>query len=137
MMKEDKILKRFWNNFRFPLLAIILGFFVGAVFIIASNNSPVVAYKALFQGSLGGVSKIGETLYKTTPILFTGLSIAVAFRTGLFNIGAEGQYIIGTISAVAAGWYFQDLPHYLLITAIILSGAVAGALWASDRKSVV
>lgn len=131
MMKNDKMIKRFWDNFRFPLLAIILGFMVGAIFIAASNNSPVVAYKALFEGSLGGVAKFGETLYKTTPILFTGLSIAVAFRTGLFNIGAEGQYIIGTISAVAAGWYFQALPHYLLLTVIILSGAIAGALWAS------
>ena len=131
MMKEDKLLKRFWDNFKFPLLAILLGFIVGAIFIVASDNSPVVAYKALFEGSLGGISKFGETLYKTTPILFTGLSIAVAFRTGLFNIGAEGQYIMGTISAIAAGWYFQALPKYLLITVIILSGAIAGALWAS------
>ncbi|MBN2286794.1 MAG: ABC transporter permease [Tissierellales bacterium] len=130
-MKGEKLIKKIWNSMKFPLIAIVLGFLVGAIFIIASDNSPIVAYQALFQGSLSSFSSFGETLYKTTPILFTGLAIAVAFRTGLFNIGAEGQYIVGAISAVAAGWYFQGLPHLPLIIAIVISGALAGALWAS------
>ena len=130
-INRDSKIFIYWSNIKFPLYAIVLGFFVGAVFIIVSDNSPAVAYKALFQGSLGDLSSFGETLYKTTPIIFTGLSVAFAFRTGLFNIGAEGQYIMGTISAVAAGWFFQGLPKTVLIPAVIISGALAGALWAS------
>lgn len=129
-MKRDKF-SWIWDNLKLPLLAIFLGFIVGSIFILLAGSSPIVAYTALFTGSLGGLSKIGETLYKTTPILFTGLSVAFAFRTGLFNIGAEGQYIVGSITAIAVGWYFQNLPPVILLPMILIIGAIAGGLWAS------
>ncbi len=123
--------KNIWDNLKFPLIAIILGFVIGTIFILVAGSNPIVAYTALFEGSLGGVTKIGETLYKTTPIIFTGLAVAFAFRTGLFNIGAEGQYICGTMSVIAVGWALQDLPGPVLIPILLIVGAIAGGLWAS------
>ncbi|HKL10985.1 MAG TPA: ABC transporter permease [Clostridia bacterium] len=124
-------LKWLWDNLKLPLIAIVLGFVIGAVFIIIAGSNPIVAYTALFKGSMGGLSKIGETLYKTTPLIFTGLAVAFAFRTGLFNIGAEGQYIVGSITAIAIGWYFQNLPGIILLPLILIFGALAGGIWAS------
>ncbi len=127
--KESK-LQLFIDSVRFPLMAIILSFLVGSLFIIWTGNNPLVAYGALFGGSLGSMSRFGETLLKTTPLVFTGLSIAFAFRTGLFNIGAEGQYVMGALFTVTAAWIFRGLPGFLLVPAIILSGALGGAFWA-------
>lgn len=129
-MKKD-FFHWIWENLKFPLFAIGLGFLVGAIFIMIAGSSPAVAYTALFSGSLGGLSKIGETLYKTTPLIFTGLSVAFAFRTGLFNIGAEGQYIVASITAIAVGWHFQSLPPVVLLPMIMVIAALAGGLWAS------
>lgn len=130
MNKENKF-KLFADSIKFPLLAIFLSFIIGSIFIIAAGKSPLVAYGALFQGSLFGLPRIGETLLKTTPLIFTGLSISFAFRAGLFNIGAEGQVVIGALFAVIAGYVFRDLPGILLVPAIIVSGAIGGALWAA------
>lgn len=121
--------KKIWNSFRLPVFAVLLGFIVGAICIVIAGSNPFVAYFALFRGSLGSITYFGETLYKMTPILFTGLSVALAFRCGLFNIGAEGQYIVGTITAVATGWYFSWLPGFILIPLILLFGLFAGGIW--------
>lgn len=133
--KESKLwllLIKLWDNVKFPLMAILLSFLVGSLFIIWTGNNPLVAYSALFfVGSLGSVSRIGETLLKTTPLILTGLSIAFAFRTGLFNIGAEGQYVMGALFTVTAAWiFFKGLPGFVLVPAILISGALGGALWA-------
>lgn len=128
--KKNSHFQTFLDGVKFPLVAILLSFVIGSFFIIWTGNSPLVAYGALFEGSLGSFSKLGETLLKTTPLIFTGLSVAFAFRTGLFNIGAEGQYVVGTLFTVAAAWIFRDLPGFVLIPAILISGALGGALWA-------
>jgi simple sugar transport system permease protein len=112
-------------------LSIFLAFIVGSVFILMTGNSPIDAYGALFGGSLLGLSRIGETLLKTTPLIFTGLSIAFAFRCGLFNIGAEGQFVIGSLFTVAAAYIFRGLPGFLLIPVILCAGAIGGGLWAA------
>lgn len=119
------------DNIRFPLLSILLAFIVGSIFIIMTGNSPIEAYAALFGGSLAGLSRFGETLLKTTPLIFTGLSIAFAFRCGLFNIGAEGQFVIGSLFTVMAAWVFRDLPAILLVPTVLISGAIGGGLWAA------
>lgn len=114
---------------RLPIIAIIIGFIVGAASIAVTGNNPLVAYIALFRGSLGSLPGFGETLYKSTPILFTGLAAAVSFRCGMFNIGAEGQYVVATVAAVAVGWFGQNLPRPLLILLILIAGFCAGGLW--------
>src|SRR6056297_2466609 len=121
-------LKWLWDNLKLPLIAIVLGFVIGAVFIIIAGSNPIVAYTALFKGSMGGLSKIGETLYKTTPIILTGLSVAFAFKTGLFNIGAEGQYIVGALTAALAG-YYVPMPALLHIPFVLVCAVTAGAAW--------
>lgn len=128
--QNDKM-KVLIDSVKFPLLSILLAFIVGSIFILMTGNSPINAYGALFGGSLLGLNRFGETLLKTTPLIFTGLSIAFAFRCGLFNIGAEGQFVIGSLFTVAAGWIFRDLPGFLLVPTILIAGAVGGGLWAA------
>ncbi|SHH36930.1 nucleoside ABC transporter membrane protein [Caloranaerobacter azorensis DSM 13643] len=134
-MERDSKLKTFVENIKFPLLAILLSFLIGALFIIWTGNNPLVAYGALLSGSLGGLDRFGQTLLKTTPLIFTGLAVSFAFRCGLFNIGAEGQYVIGALTTVAAGYIFNsifgDLPRFIFIPLVMLAGALGGALWAA------
>lgn len=118
------------ENVKFPLLAILLSFFIGSFFIIWVGSNPIEAYGELIGGSLSSMSHIGETLLKTTPLIFTGLSVAFAFRAGLFNIGSEGQYVVGSITTVAAAYMFRDLPGFILIPLILIAGALGGAMWA-------
>ncbi len=126
-MKDQ--LTKIWDSFRLPIFAVVLGFVVGAICIIIAGSNPLVAYAALFKGSLGSVTSFGETLYKMTPIVFTGLSVALAFRCGLFNIGAEGQYIAGSIASIVTGWVFKDMPGIILIPMILIMGIFAGGVW--------
>lgn len=114
----------------YPLIAIIVSFLVGGILVAAFNHNPVVAYSAMLKGSLGDLNKFGETLVTVTPLILTGLAVAFAFRCGLFNIGAEGQFIMGAIAAVWAGSSFNGLPALLHVTLTLLVGACAGGLWA-------
>jgi len=115
----------------YPLVAIFISFIAGGILVYSFGKNPVVAYTALIKGSMGDWNKIGETLVTVTPLILTGLSIAFGFRCGLFNIGVEGQFIIGTIAAVWAGWAFTGLPGILHVTLTLIIGSLAGGLWAS------
>jgi simple sugar transport system permease protein len=112
-----------------PFISIGLAALVGAVILILSGVNPLHAYSALLRGAFGSVSSITRTLDKTTPLLFTGLSIAFAFKSGLFNIGAQGQLILGALAAGVAGYYFQYLPFYIHVPLALLAGALAGSLF--------
>ena len=87
----------------FPLIAILLSFVIGAVIVLATGNNPFAAYAALLEGAVGDPFALGRTLLYTTPLIFTGLAVAVAFRAGLFNIGGEGQLFIGAVTAAWLG----------------------------------
>ncbi|MDF2521992.1 MAG: hypothetical protein K0R84_2620 [Clostridia bacterium] len=113
----------------YPLIAILLSFIVGGIVVAVFGNDPIVAYKALFKGSLGSWSNFGETLVSVTPLILTGLSVGFAFRCGLFNIGAEGQFIIGSVAAVWIGWTFKGLPSIIHILLVLLAGTLAGGVW--------
>lgn len=119
------------DKFRFlvPVIAVFIGLFVGAILILISGNNPIIGYGALFKGIFGSLYDMGETIREITPLIFTGLSVAFAFRTGLFNIGAEGQFIMGSFAAVLVGVYV-DLPWYLHAPLAFLAGCIAGGLWA-------
>ena len=77
------------------ILAIILGLLTGALLMLAINSNPIEGFTYLFQGGLKNVERIGNTIATATPLILTGLSVAFAFRTGLFNIGAAGQMLFG------------------------------------------
>lgn len=131
MQKKDKnLLNVIIENIKFPLIAILISFVIGALFIIWTGNNPIMAYYELFSGSLGTFGRFGESLLKTTPLIFTGVAFAFAFRCGLFNIGIEGQYIMGAIFTAGAGWIFRGLPGGLLAIMLLISGTLGGALWA-------
>lgn len=109
-------------------LAVVCGFLVAAVILAAAGYSPLESFAALFRGIYSRPKYISNTIIKSTPIILTGLSVAFAFKTGLFNMGAEGQYIMGTIAATMAG-LFLNLPPVLEIPVILIAGMAAGAIY--------
>ena len=95
-----------------PLIATVAAGLSGALIISLSGADPIEAYSALFKGAFGGPTALGRTLEKATPLLFSGLAVALAFKAGLFNIGAEGQLLVGGLAAAWVGtWAFlTDVP---------------------------
>ena len=87
--------KEIGQEYTVALLAIGLGLLAGAVLMLVTGNNPLLGFFYLFSGGLMNITRIGNTLATATPLIFTGLSVAFAFRTGLFNIGAAGQMLIG------------------------------------------
>ncbi|MBC7958479.1 MAG: ABC transporter permease [Vallitaleaceae bacterium] len=131
------------DNFKIliPLIAIAIGFLVGSIIMLSTGINPIEIFKALLRAVLGiDVSKIGtdkaffnpryvgEYFVYAMPIILTGLSVAFAFRTGLFNIGAEGQMLVGSFASLFVGLYL-DLPAIIHIPLIIIAGAIAGSIW--------
>jgi simple sugar transport system permease protein len=111
-----------------PVGAIILALLVGAIFILVIGKNPFTAYAALLQGAFGDAFSIGETLENTTPLILTGLAVAFAFRAKLFNIGAEGQFLMGALAATWAGTSLS-LPLIIHLPLTLLAGIIAGGLW--------
>ena len=103
---------------------------VSALTVFLSGSDPGVALTALARGALGDRFALSDTLLKTCPLLLTGLAVAVAFRTGIWNIGAEGQLMVGALAATAVGGSCQDLPFPVPLFAAVMAAALAGALWA-------
>ena len=112
----------------FPVIAIVIAFVIGAIIVFATGNNPVAAYVALLEGALGDSNAIGRTLLNATPLIFTGLAVAVAFRAGLFNIGGEGQLYIGAITAAVLGVSLGFLGP-IAIVVVLASSILGGFLW--------
>jgi ABC-type uncharacterized transport system permease subunit len=111
-------------------LVVALAVAVGTL-LRASGFAVGSAFDALLRGSLGSWYAIGSgTLVRATPLILTGLAVAVAFRAGVFNIGAEGQFLVGAASGTAVALTFSSLPSALLIPGILIVGALAGSVWA-------
>ena len=108
------------------VIVVVFGF--GSVAMLLAHVSPFVGFGALFDGAFGTPEEVAETLVQATNLLFPALGIAIAFRAGLFNIGAEGQLILG---GFAAGWLGAQvpLPPYLAVPMVLLAGALAGGVW--------
>jgi len=119
------------QNIIVPFLSIFLGFIIGAIVLLATGHNPIQAYSALLKGAgfFGDIKRLGDTLLNSTTLILTGLSIAFAFKTGLFNIGAPGQMLVGGFAAVLVGVKLT-LPKPIHIPLVILAAIVAGALWA-------
>ena len=111
------------------LLAVVFGLIAGAILMLVTGNNPFEGYSYLFQGGLMNIERIGNTLGTATPLILTGLSVAFAFKTGLFNIGAAGQMLFGGFCATAVGLTLQ-LPRPLLLLVMMIAAMLGGALWA-------
>lgn len=135
-----------------PALAVLTGLLIGAIAIVVSGSNVFEAYGALFVGSFGdpvryftgfqqlfttgetagllrAIYPLTESLVTATPYIFTGLAVALGFRCGLFNIGAEGQLFIGALCSAYVGYSITGLPAIIHLPLALLAGAAGGALW--------
>jgi len=124
-------LRALWQVIAIPLAAVLLALVIGAIILAVSGANPLKAYSALIEGSFGSIKAFGRTLAKATPLIFSGLAVAFAFKAGLFNIGAQGQLLFGALASAAAGFLITGLPPFIHATLSLLIGAVAGALFAA------
>ena len=105
---KQKILK---SPTLYTLLSIALGFLLGAILLFLIGVNPAVAYGKLWNGIFGKPKFVVYSIVYAAPLIFTGLSVAFSFRTGVFNIGAEGQYIMGSLAALVVG-LLVPLPRH-------------------------
>ena len=110
------------------LVAVVLGLLAGALLMLATGSDAIEGYRFLFAGGLMNLERIGNTLATATPLVLTGLSVAFAFRTGLFNIGTPGQVLIGGMLATIVGLSI-DLPKVPLLALSVSAAMLGGALW--------
>jgi simple sugar transport system permease protein len=127
-----------------PILTALIAFLAGGLIVLGTGKNPITTYKAIFLGTgldwpflaLTGQDttvaalNLQQTLLLTTPLILTGLAVAFAFRCGMFNIGGQGQYVVGSIMAVWVASSLPDLPGLLRILVAIVAAALMGALWA-------
>ena len=111
------------------LLAAFAAVFIGALVLMAIGVEPIAVYKVILTDPLRDLYGITEILVRSVPLILIALGISVAFRSGILNIGAEGQMQIGIISAAAVAIFLPDLPKPLLLPLVLLTGSIGGALW--------
>jgi simple sugar transport system permease protein len=122
-------LGRVWSAISVPVAAVLLAAVIGAVILWISGAPPIRAYSALLNGAFGSASAWQRTLEKATPLIFSGLAVAFAFKAGLFNIGAQGQLLFGALAAAAVGFGIKGMPPLLHAPLALLVGGLAGALY--------
>src|SRR5919201_2220112 len=112
-----------------PLLAVVTALVLGAMVILATRGNVLLAYQGLWEGSLGRPQSVSETLVWATPYIFGGLSVALAFKAGLFNIGVEGQIAVGSLASVYVGYAIKGIPFPFHLLLALAAGTLAGAVW--------
>lgn len=132
------MIQRIRSVITLPFLSILLALLVAAVLMIVSSPLvrgrfdpllPLAAYAALLEGAFGSVNGIIQTVVSATPLILAGLAVGIGFKAGLFNIGAQGQFLMGAVTAAAVGAYLADSSGLLAIPAALLAGLLAGAVW--------
>ena len=126
-----------------PVVTVVVAFLMSGIVVLATGHNPLLAYRDIFNGA--GLNwifhpttniantaayNLSQTLLQTTTLILCGLAVAFAFRSGMFNIGGQGQYVAGTIFAVWLGSSFASLDPWLHVTLCLVAGALAGAVWA-------
>src|SRR5213080_4386980 len=117
------------RDLAFPLIAIVAAFLVGGVVVTFIGDDPIQTYRLLIGSALSWPDGIGYTLFYATPLIFTGLAVAVGFHCGLLNIGAEGQLTIAAFATAWVGITFAGLPAVLLVPLCCLAAVLAGGIW--------
>jgi simple sugar transport system permease protein len=132
------LVRRLAGGLAMPLGSVVLAFVIGAVIVALTGGNPFAAYAGLLCGGVGiGCSQgenpalqISTTIVYVIPLIMTGVAVALPFRAGLFNIGAEGQLLAGAMVCTAIGIKFSSLPSPILLPMVLLGGMAAGAVWA-------
>ena len=117
------------SKFKYLIYSLTLALVIGGVIMWVTGSNPFAVYTAVLVGSFGSLGGVMSVLAYTTPLILTGLGAVIAFQGGVFNIGGEGQLLIGGLAAVITGIYV-DLPWPLPMLAALIAGFLAGALWA-------
>lgn len=131
----QQILKSILDAGLIPLLAILTAVILGGIIIALVGGNPLLAYRGMIEGSLGSKKALSETAVWATPYIFAGLAVALAFKGGLFNIGAEGQLAVGAVFSALIGyalpeWLGFDLPALIHVPLAIMVGMLTGGIWA-------
>lgn len=113
----------------FPLIAVVCAFLIGGIVVLLIGDSPLQTYRLLIGSAFSWPDGIGYTLFYATPLIFTGLAVAVAFRCGLLNIGAEGQLYVAAFATAYAGIELAGLPAFVLLPLCCMVAVAAGAIW--------
>lgn len=112
-----------------PLISVVISFLVGMIIILIIGGDPIEAYMYLFKGAFGNASNIGETFVKATPLIFTGLAATFAYKCGVFNLGGEGQFIMGALISIWIGTTCKVVSGLPLLIISLTLGAVVGGIW--------
>lgn len=112
-----------------PLVSVVLGLIAGALAVFAAGTSPLDAYSALFQGAFTNTNAFPETLVSTIPYILLGLSVALSFRAGLFNIGGAGQLALGAVFGAIVGYRLHGVPAIVHVPLALLAGVVGGFIF--------
>jgi general nucleoside transport system permease protein len=130
---EPRLSSPRWLPIVTSVLALVVAFLIGGVIIAAAGGEPIAAYEHIFNAAFGDLGVFNDTLVKATPLILVGLACALAFRMKLWNIGAEGQFLMGEWGAtlvVMLPLLPANTPAPIMILAMMISGFVFGALWA-------
>lgn len=128
MLKRSEISNK--KNIIFRVSSVILALLTTSIFLIILNQNPFNVYLAMLSGAFGTVYRIRETLIKSIPLIIASLGISVAFRMKFWNIGGEGQILMGAFMASIFALKFPNLPSYILLPIMIIAGIVGGGVWA-------
>ena len=133
------VIARAWSVAAVPVSVVVLAVLFGAAIVLVSEllvpgkafdwGLPLVAYGALLEGAFGNPDAVVSTLVNSTPLVFGGLAVGFGFKAGLFNIGAQGQFLVGALGAVIVGVQLSDAPAVVAIPLAALAGFIAGGLW--------
>ena len=129
-----QLLKRAGKPMVVPVLAVLTAMIVGGLVIWGAGGDPFAAYIGLFEGAFGSAKALSETTVWATPYIFAGLAVSLAFKGGLFNIGAEGQLALGAVAAAWLGYALPDIlgitiPGPLHVLIVLVGGVLAGGIW--------
>src|SRR5436853_6140761 len=120
---------KLYREILFPLIAVLAAFVIGGLVVLLIGDSPIQTYRLLIGSAFSWPDGIGYTLFYATPLIFTGLAVAVALRCGLLNIGAEGQLYIAAFATAWIGIKFAGLSAWVLLPVCCVAAVVAGAVW--------
>lgn len=112
-----------------PVLAILISLLIGAAILFLAGYDVGKAFASLWLGTFRNLFSLTNTINRASPLIFVGLAVAIAFRGSVFNIGAEGQLLMGAVFATVVGVTLTFLPGIILIPLMIIAGAIGGALW--------